>query len=448
MRRFSLLLLLLLFPLTAGAQAGSRTFPETGKTVRGSFLQYWNTHGGLPQQGFPIAEEMQEKSDLNGQTYTVQYFERAVFEKHPENKPPFDILLSQLGTFRYNAKYRSGAPGEQASTLNPRTFSETGKTIGGRFRAYWEGHGGLAQQGFPITNEFTETSELNGRPYLVQYFERAVFEYHPEYEGTEYEVLLSQLGTLQYHRKYPTAGGPTGAVIDLQDQCLLGGVMNGVWSSDNVIATTLKGGESYRLYSLATALGHGSGTAPESVGAPCEDTLQVTVAPTPAAATLAVGGTWNPQPRRPEVLNPDQAVYRDAAAAVLRAHGITNPQVHLTQLVRVDLEGDGTPEVLVTATYYQDGVAPHATVGDYSVVFLRKVIGGQVQTMLLDGDFYTEGIPFGAPMTYAITGILDLNGDGTLEVAVRYQYYEGAGTGVYQIKGTQVEIVLSCGCGA
>ncbi|MDQ3929283.1 MAG: hypothetical protein M3328_09065, partial [Chloroflexota bacterium] len=39
------------------AQPDSRLFPETGKTVKGKFLQYWNTHGGLPQQGFPISEE-------------------------------------------------------------------------------------------------------------------------------------------------------------------------------------------------------------------------------------------------------------------------------------------------------------------------------------------------------------------------------------------------------
>src|SRR5207247_7402689 len=31
--------------------SGSRTFPETGKTVTGLFLGYWDNHGGLPQQG-------------------------------------------------------------------------------------------------------------------------------------------------------------------------------------------------------------------------------------------------------------------------------------------------------------------------------------------------------------------------------------------------------------
>ena len=55
-------------------------------------------------QGKRLAEFM-EKSELNGQTYLVQYFERAVFEYHPENQPPYDVLLSQLGTFQYREKY-------------------------------------------------------------------------------------------------------------------------------------------------------------------------------------------------------------------------------------------------------------------------------------------------------------------------------------------------------
>ncbi|HEX9989680.1 MAG TPA: multicopper oxidase domain-containing protein [Chloroflexia bacterium] len=86
----------------------SRTFPETGKTVSGRFLEYWTQNGGLAQQGFPLSDEFQEKNDLDGKTYKVQYFERAVFEYHPENKPPYDVLLSQLGTFRYKEKYPAG----------------------------------------------------------------------------------------------------------------------------------------------------------------------------------------------------------------------------------------------------------------------------------------------------------------------------------------------------
>lgn len=96
--------------LSIYAQSGCRTFQETGKTVCGRFLEYWTQNGGLAQQGLPLTNEFTEVSDLNGKSYTVQYFERSVFEKHPENQPPYDVLLSQLGTFQFQRKYPNGDP--------------------------------------------------------------------------------------------------------------------------------------------------------------------------------------------------------------------------------------------------------------------------------------------------------------------------------------------------
>src|SRR5262245_8120862 len=67
-----------------------RYFPETGKIVKGRFLQYWDERGGLAQQGYPISEEineLREWTDASGkhkQFFIVQYFERAIFEYHPE----------------------------------------------------------------------------------------------------------------------------------------------------------------------------------------------------------------------------------------------------------------------------------------------------------------------------------------------------------------------------
>ena len=187
----------------AAAQGDSRSFPETGHTVRGPFLQYWQQHGGLAQQGYPLTEELQEVSDTNGTTYTMQYFERAVFELHPENAAPYNVQLSLLGVFGYGHRYGVwGVPNQHPSTENPRYFPQTRHTLGGTFRTYWEQHGGLAQQGYPLSEEFQEVSALNGQTYTVQYFQRAVFERHPENVGTPAEVLLSQLGTFRQRDKY------------------------------------------------------------------------------------------------------------------------------------------------------------------------------------------------------------------------------------------------------
>jgi hypothetical protein len=181
---------------------GSRTFKETGKTVSGVFLQRWDSSGGLAQQGFPVSGVMNEASPLDGKTYTVQYFERSVMEYHPENAAPNNVLLSQLGTFRFKEKYANGTPDQTTNKSNGHFFPETGHWVGGTFLQYWQQHGGLAQQGYPISEEFNEVSPLDGKTYKVQYFERAVFEYHPEQKDPKYQVLLSQLGTFRYQQVY------------------------------------------------------------------------------------------------------------------------------------------------------------------------------------------------------------------------------------------------------
>src|SRR5436189_10260 len=107
-----IVLVLTLLPSAASSQAqgNSRTFPETGHTVSGRFLEYWNTHGGLAQQGYPISEASNGVSATNGQTYKVQYFERAVFELHPETPAPFNVLLSLLGVQQYQKVHNLATP--------------------------------------------------------------------------------------------------------------------------------------------------------------------------------------------------------------------------------------------------------------------------------------------------------------------------------------------------
>lgn len=73
-------------------------------------------------------------------------------------------------------------------------FASTGHTLRNAFLAYWNKYGGLAQFGYPITEEFVENVGPNNEAYRVQYFERNRFEYHPENAGTPSEVLLGTLG--------------------------------------------------------------------------------------------------------------------------------------------------------------------------------------------------------------------------------------------------------------
>lgn len=39
--------------------------------------------------------------------------------------------------------------------------------------------------------------------------------------------------------------------------------------------------------------------------------------------------------------------------------------------------------------------------------------------------------------------LIDLNGDGKMEVVIEFQYYEGYGIIVYELNGAQIEHVIS-----
>ncbi|MDQ5823348.1 MAG: glycosyltransferase family 39 protein [Chloroflexota bacterium] len=73
-------------------------------------------------------------------------------------------------------------------------FLESGHTLGGAFRRYWETHGGVQKLGYPISEEVSEQNPLDGQVRIVQYFERAVLEHHPEFGGTQDEVMLAAVG--------------------------------------------------------------------------------------------------------------------------------------------------------------------------------------------------------------------------------------------------------------
>ena len=173
-----------------GPGASSRYFPATGHAVGGPFLEYWDRRGGLARFGYPLTEARPERLE-DGGVYIVQWFERARLEWHPENAPPYDVLLGQFGR-----RILATLPAAPTARTSPRQdysyFEQTGHNVGPRFLAYWEANGGLAQFGYPLSEEFAETLE-DGKPYTVQYFERARLEWHPE-NPAPFDILLGQFG--------------------------------------------------------------------------------------------------------------------------------------------------------------------------------------------------------------------------------------------------------------
>jgi hypothetical protein len=79
-------------------------------------------------------------------------------------------------------------------------FAETGHSLNMGFLDYWLAHGGLLQFGYPLSEEFVEVGP-DGTERVVQYFEQARFEYHPEYAGTADTVQLGAVGREELLRR-------------------------------------------------------------------------------------------------------------------------------------------------------------------------------------------------------------------------------------------------------
>lgn len=77
------------------SQPGLLYFPETGYAVGEPFLSFWAQNGGLDTFGYPISTAVPEQLS-DGQVHTVQYFERARLELHPED-PGNEVQLGLLG---------------------------------------------------------------------------------------------------------------------------------------------------------------------------------------------------------------------------------------------------------------------------------------------------------------------------------------------------------------
>ena len=161
-------------------------FRQTGHAVTQPFLKFWHDNGGVAIFGYPISDLTQEGSADTGEKITVQYFERARFELHRDTGDK--VVLGRLGALVHSPQPRVKA------IKGAQYFTQTGHNVSGAFRRFWNEHGGVAIFGYPITEPLLQRSATDGKTYTVQYFERARFEYHPEFAGTPNEVQLGQLG--------------------------------------------------------------------------------------------------------------------------------------------------------------------------------------------------------------------------------------------------------------
>tara|TARA_B100000214_G_scaffold129930_1_gene92388 strand:+ start:861 stop:1871 length:1011 start_codon:yes stop_codon:yes gene_type:complete len=168
----------------------------------------------------------------------------------------------------------------------------------------------------------------------------------------------------------------------------------------------------------------------------------------PYTYPIAISSNWDLTPHNVESLSLESEIYKSFASEVLAGLEIFDTDPNLITLVRTDLEGDGIDEVIVGAERITGSLISPSP-GDYSVLFLRKIIDGEVIQQLISGDVHVGEVS-GMLNFSRLIAVADLNGDNRMEIAVQYGYYEGSSTGILEYKNDVegLQLVLGVGCGA
>lgn len=185
-RSVSFLLILLTLLVSWGpvqAQSGDLLFiPETGHNIKGDFLKFYN-NAKDPKlaYGYPITEQITSKDGK-----TVQYFQRARFEAGKDPQGNLQVRLTAIGQATYK-------PDAQIIIDNPagcQSF-DTGYRVCYAFLEFFNANGGAAQFGNPIS-PFESRNNI-----IVQYFERARFEWRPDRPQNQ-RVVIADLGRIYF----------------------------------------------------------------------------------------------------------------------------------------------------------------------------------------------------------------------------------------------------------
>ena len=168
----------------------------------------------------------------------------------------------------------------------------------------------------------------------------------------------------------------------------------------------------------------------------------------PYTYPIAISSNWDLTPHDVESLNLESEIYKGFASEILADLEIFDEDPTLFTLIRTDLEGDGVDEIIVGAEKISGSLISPSP-GDYSILFMRKVVGGEVIQQLIAGDVFV-GETSGMLNFFRLITVADLNGDARMEIAVQFGYYEGSSTGILEYKNDVegLQLVLGITCGA
>jgi hypothetical protein len=232
-------------------------------------------------------------------------------------------------------------------------------------------------------------------------------------------------------------------VVDAETGFVLGGWADG-WL-DPAETVVLLDRLPYRLYANGQPAGAVDGQPLPAAGGPCpQPMVRFDGAFPPGSIALLAAATWAPD-ARPVTEVAATTGLQGQVMRLLQTQGIAEPEVRLVQVLRADLEGDGLDELFVTALRLGDGSGEReVNAGDYALVALQPADGTPLVPLVL--DVYLEAGAETIVTVPGVGGILDVNGDGRMEVVVRALRNGGMAATVFAGDGKALLPVVGMEC--
>lgn len=166
----------------------------------------------------------------------------------------------------------------------------------------------------------------------------------------------------------------------------------------------------------------------------------------------AIKSTWNVQPRPIKALSNSNPSYIQAVKDILiEKLELKNSEVVIKSILQTDLDGDQKNEVIIHASNHSVPYTSH--VEDYSIIFIRYVINDKMVTTIINFDHgkrpcTSENYLSGCWLSqFEIVGIIDLNGDGTMEILITDLIDHGRGITAYEFTPEGLKAVLNWAIG-
>jgi hypothetical protein len=213
-------------------------FATTGHHVCDEFLEFFNSRGGLEIFGYPTTEGYVDPA----MGRWVQYFQNSRMEMHPENPAPYNVqlglLIDEMG-YSYPLPSADQIPASNNSIHH--YFEETGYVVSYAFLEFFREKGGVDIFGYPRSQFLYE----NG--HIVQYFQRARMEWHPE-DTTGTQMQLSPIGDMYIER----FGVPLDVVNPVDPEIFVSPTIAAPTATPRPYVTELKVNASVRYYVITS----------------------------------------------------------------------------------------------------------------------------------------------------------------------------------------------------